>query len=136
MVVGRHRAWRMAVRARIKIYFDGGYRPLPAGLEMAVVVQGQTFVQRGLGGGSGLEAEWRALLWAVALAEQQHIAQPLFLGDALGVIQQVQGLVQVPKQVLAHHQSLQDGRALPIAIRHVKRSHNLAGIALSKHHPR
>ena len=73
------------MRGRVKVFFDGGYRPA-TGMETAVVVRGNEYVRRGLGPGTGLEAEWQALFHAVQIADELGLDEPVFLGDALAVI--------------------------------------------------
>lgn len=121
---------------RVKIYFDGGCRPAPAGMETAVVVGGQSYFRRDLGPGNAMDAEWRALIHAVEIARELGITDPLFLGDALAVIQQANGTVKCRGVNADHLQRLiaVQGSCAPLAIRHVKRTQNLAGIALTRLH--
>lgn len=123
---------------RVKVYFDGGCRPLPIGMETAVVVRGRSYLQRDLGPGTSLDAEWRALISAIEIAAQLGIANPLFLGDSLAVVRQANGVVKCKGIAVEHRLRLT--ALLPSAallhIRHVKRSQNLAGIALARLHGR
>lgn len=121
------------MRSRVKIYFDGGCRPLPIGMETAVVIQGRSYVRRGLGPGSGLEAEWRALIHAVQLAQELGIPNAIFLGDALGVIHQAQGTARMPAAARPYYIKLSAIAPSPadLPLRHVKRAQNLAGITLT-----
>lgn len=122
----------------MKIYFDGGCRPSPVGMETAVVVKGRSFIQRDLGPGTSLEAEWLALIRAVEVARDQGLANPLFLGDSLAVVGQANG-ARRSKGASVHHflalKALHTSFA-KLRFRHVKRSQNLAGIALARLHPR
>ena len=123
---------------RVKVYFDGGCRPLPMGMETAVVVRGRSHLQRDLGPGTSMDAEWLALISAIEIAAQLGIANPLFLGDSLAVVRQVNGLVRCKGVAVTHRlrlTALYPPAAL-LSIRHVKRSQNLAGIALARLHPR
>ena len=119
----------------MKLYFDGGCRP--AGIETAVVLAGRAYVAADLGPGTAMEAEWLALLAAVRLAHERGVADPVLLGDALAVIAQANGLVRCP---IAHRHHLESFRSLPkppgLRLRHLKRSQNLAGIALARLHDR
>jgi len=56
----------------MKIFFDGGLRP--AGMELAVVIAGQAYIERDLGPGTSMAAEWRALLAAISLAKERALA--------------------------------------------------------------
>jgi len=121
----------------VKLFFDGGSRP-STGIELAVVAGGRIMVERDLGPGSSMEAEWLALLRAARLANELAIADPVLLGDAAAVIAQATGAVRCPA---AHARHLASFRLLaaPLGrwrLRHVKRSHNLAGIALARLHAR
>lgn len=78
---------------RVKVFFDGGCRPPPHGMETAVVVKGRTYVRRDLGPGTSMDGEWLALLHAVEVAGALGLADPIFLGDALAVIGQATGTV-------------------------------------------
>ena len=127
----------MAMRRRVKIFFDGGWRPA-TGMETAVVVGGREYVRRDLGPGTGLEAEWRALLHAVEIAGELGLADPVFLGDSLAVIGQASGTASRPAANARHVARLAALGHPPgsLRLRHVKRSQNLAGIALARLHDR
>lgn len=114
----------------MKVYFDGGCRP--ARMETAVVVQGRTWLQPDLGPGTSMDAEWLALRHAVTIARTLGLASPVFLGDALAVIQQATMRVKC-QPGYAHHLQALDG---PLRLRHIKRTQNLAGIALARLHDR
>ena len=49
---------------RIKVYFDGGCRPYPGRMELAVVIHGQAHIQLEVGRGTSQDAEWLAVLMA------------------------------------------------------------------------
>lgn len=120
--------------ARVKIYFDGGYRPEPRGMEVAVVIAGRCYLERDLGAGSSMDAEWLALLHAMRLARDLEVADPVFLGDALAVILQATGKARCPETHLRH---LRAFRAIERQIgcrhlRYLKRTRNLAGIELAR----
>ena len=124
--------------SRTKIYFDGGCRPNPGMMETAVIAGGREHVRRDLGHGTGMDAEWLALIDALALARSAGLADFILVGDAAAVIAQACGAAKCPP-AYGHHLSAfraltEDGQAP--CIRHVKRTQNLAGIALAKLHPR
>lgn len=123
---------------RVKVYFDGGFRPGTVGMETAVVVRGRSFIQRGLGLGSSMDAEWLALIRAVEVAQELALANPLFLGDALAVVGQANGTAKRTGASVRHFLAL-TAMNTPLGrlqIRHVKRTQNLAGIALARLHGR
>jgi ribonuclease HI len=121
-----------------KIYFDGGCRPNPGTMEIAVVVAGQAQVRRDCGQGSSMDAEWLALIEALALARALDLSDFILLGDAIAVIAQASGKARCPGRMQRHLMAFRAlaGCGPPPRIRYVKRTQNLAGIALAKLHPR
>lgn len=122
----------------MKIFFDGGLRPLPAGMETAVVIAGRAFVSRDLGAGTSMTAEWLALIDAACRASALGLGDAVLLGDAAAVVAQANGRVRCP---VAHAAHLAEFLALrsaagPLRVRYIKRSQNLAGIALAAAHAR
>ena len=71
---------------RVKIFFDGGCRPNPGRIEAAVVVRGQTYLFDDLGEGTNSDAEWRALICAVEVAQSLALTDVELIGDAVEVI--------------------------------------------------
>lgn len=123
---------------RTKIYFDGGARPNPGAMEIAVVCRGVSHVERDLGVGSSLDAEWLALIAALRLARAEGLDEVLLLGDAAAVVAQANGAVPArgaAAEHLAAFRALADEGVAP-RIRHIGRAQNLAGIALARLHPR
>ena len=124
---------------RLKIYFDGGARPNPGQIEVAVVARGIAHVLADLGHGSNLDAEWLALIAALQLA--QHLGEPEFdlIGDAAHVINRANGTspCRDPGQRahLARFRALAE-KMPPRRLRWIPRAQNLAGIALSARHER
>ena len=119
---------------RIKIYFDGGCRPNPGKMETAVVTGGAAVVVRDAGIGSSQDAEWLALIAALRLARDLELANFILLGDAAGVVAQATGTVRARGETaehLAHFRALAGDGPAP-AVRHIKRTQNLAGIALAR----
>lgn len=119
---------------RTKIYFDGGCRPNPGRMEIAVVTGGIATVDRDVGVGGSMEAEWLALIAALRLARTEGLDDFVLLGDAAAVIDQASGRAR-PRGACAAHLALfralaADGPAP--RLRHVSRHQNLAGIALAR----
>ena len=116
----------------MKIFFDGGLRP--GGMEWAVVAGGRCRIERGLGPGTSMDAEWLALLAAMSWATELAAADAIVLGDAAAVIAQANGTARVPPAYRHHHRALLDGPRPPgrVRLRWVKRTQNLAGIALAR----
>lgn len=123
---------------RTKIYFDGGCRPNPGAMEVAVVIGGVATIDRDVGSGSSLDAEWLALIAALRLARGRGLMDFVLLGDAAAVVAQANGEAPArgaaAKHMAAFRALVGDG-PLP-RIRHIGRKQNLAGIALAKQHPR
>ncbi|KGB58956.1 reverse transcriptase-like protein [Sphingopyxis sp. LC363] len=121
-------------KRRIKIYFDGGCRPNPGKMETAVVTGGAAVVVRDAGIGSSQDAEWLALIAALRLARDLGLANFILLGDAAGGGAQANGTVRARGEAaehLAHFRALAGDGPAP-AVRHIKRTQNLAGIALAR----
>jgi ribonuclease HI len=120
-------------RRRLKIYFDGGCRPNPGALEVAVVARGVTYFYDDLGCGTSSDAEWLALRLALQLAHS--LGEPEFdlIGDSLEVIRQASGLsrcssVAAVDHLAAYEECAAQGR--PRRLVWTPRRQNLAGIAL------
>lgn len=126
------------IARRTKIYFDGGCRPNPGPMEVAVVTGGGVSIERGIGVGSSLDAEWLALIAALQLARERGFADFVLLGDAAAVIAQAKGKVRAQGAAARHLAAFRAlaGEGTPPRIRHIGRAQNLAGIALAKLHPR
>ena len=122
--------------ARVKIYFDGGCRPNPGAMELAVVAGGQAHVLRALGHGTSMDAEWLALIHALRVAQEIGAADAVLLGDSVAVIGQANGTVKCRGATREHLEALRAlaGEAGMPRIRYIKRSQNLAGIALARLH--
>lgn len=125
--------------ARLKIFFDGGCRPNPGAMEIAVVVRGAVHLDTDLGEGASMDAEWLALLAAARRASDLGLSRDgyVLLGDAVAVIAQANGAQPCRGNGTAYRATLLalgEGRIPPI--RYIKRTQNLAGIALARHHAR
>ena len=121
---------------RTKIYFDGGCRPNPGPMEIAVVIGGVETIDRNVGEGGSLDAEWLALIAALRLA--RGLPDFVLLGDAAGVIAQANGKAPARGTAAQHMAAFRElvGDGPRPRIRHIGRAQNLAGIALAKRHPR
>jgi ribonuclease HI len=123
----------MAAR-RTKIYFDGGCRPNPGAMEIAVVSGGVAMIDRNVGTGNSMDAEWLALIAALRLAQARGLSNFVLLGDAATVVAQANGAAPGGGRAALHLATFRAlvGDGSPPHIRHVKRSQNLAGIALAQ----
>ena len=121
-------------KRRIKIYFDGGCRPNPGKMETAVVTGGTATVVYDAGVGSSMDAEWLALIAALRLAQDLGLTNFVLLGDAAAVVAQANGAVPARGGAADHlstfHALVGEG-PMP-SVRHIKRTQNLAGIALAR----
>lgn len=119
----------------MKIFFDGGCRPNPGEMEVAVVAAGKLHHKRGLGVGSSHKAEWLALFHALDVARAMGETRVVLLGDSAAVIDQVNGHPR-PRDAeiggfLARFR--EEARFFEtLRLRHVRRTQNLAGIALAR----
>ena len=125
----------MFQRRRLKIYFDGGCRPNPGVMEVAVVMRGATHFFDNLGCGTSSDAEWVALRLALRLA--QSLGEPDFdlIGDSLEVIQQASGSSRCHSIAAADHRAKYEECAAsgrPRRLIWTPRQQNLAGIALAR----
>ena len=107
-------------------------------MEIAVVAAGKTIILTDVGQGSSTDAEWLALIHALEVALALGLPDFVLMGDAADIVAKANGAVKCPGSALHH---LERFRALSPAgtrprVRHVRRSQNLAGIALAKRHPR
>ena len=117
----------------MKIFFDGGCRPNPGAMEIAVVAGGTAHVLRDIGHGTSMDAEWLALIHALTVAQSLGRRDVILLGDAAAVIAQANGTVKCRAASVPHLARFRDlAGAAPPRIRHIKRTQNLAGIALAQ----
>jgi ribonuclease HI len=107
-------------------------------MEIAVVAAGRTDILPDLGYGTSADAEWLALIHALTIAQSLGLSDFILLGDAADVVAKANGTVKCRGDAVRH---LERFRALasatsPPRVRYIKRSQNLAGIALAKRHQR
>jgi ribonuclease HI len=124
---------------RLKIFFDGGSRPNPGPIEVAVVARGVAYVFDDLGTGTSEDAEWLALRTALQVA--QSLGEPDFvlIGDCANVIAQANGKAKCrTPSALEHRAKFIEAAASGPAphIRWIARNQNLAGIALTRRRQR
>jgi ribonuclease HI len=120
---------------RLKIFFDGGCRPNPGPIEAAVVARGVTYFFDDLGSGTSSDAEWRALLAALRLAQSLGARDFELLGDCANVIAQANGEAKCRGEAAQAHRATfleQAASGPPRRIRWIARTQNLAGIALAR----
>lgn len=124
---------------RLRIYFDGGCRPNPGPVEVAAVVRGVTYIRDDLGHGNNGDAEWLALIHALEIAQKLGETQFELVGDSRNVIAQATGAARSRSMDdKAHFERFSALTAAnpPARIRWIKRTQNLAGIALAARHGR
>jgi ribonuclease HI len=121
---------------RLKLFFDGGCRPNPGPIEVAIVTQGQVWFHDDLGHGTHNDAEWLALIHALMLAQSLGVEACELIGDAAMVVDQANGVGRCPR-ALRHHLDRFGALAAsgpPLRVRWTGRSKNLAGIVLARRH--
>ncbi|HEY0026731.1 MAG TPA: RNase H family protein [Allosphingosinicella sp.] len=125
----------LAGARRLKVYFDGGCRPNPGRIEVAVVVRGVTHLFDDLGSGTSEDAEWLALRTALRIAQASGESEFDLLGDSAHVIAQATDAAKGRGQAALDHRAAfgeEAALAPPRRIRWIQRSQNLAGIALAR----
>lgn len=115
-----------------KVFFDGGCRPNPGPMEAAVVIRGKARFFDDLGVGSNTDAEWQALLCAIALARELGLRDGTFVGDSLEVTREANRAASTGQAFSTHAAAFLAlvAQYRPGRIRWIKREQNLAGIAL------
>jgi ribonuclease HI len=107
-------------------------------MEIAVVALGRTTVLPDVGYGTSSDAEWLALIHALTVTNSLRLPEFILMGDAADVVAKANGIVKcrgTDEQHLERFRELATW-ACPTRVRYIKRSQNLAGIALAKLHPR
>ena len=119
----------------MKIFFDGGCRPNPGEMQVAVVARGVVHHAEGLGRGSSEQAEWLALLHGLRIANTTGERDILLLGDAASVIAQANGTAKCRNadlRICLEQFRQQSPAFYRVRVRYIRRNQNLAGIALGK----
>ncbi|WBO23403.1 reverse transcriptase-like protein [Sphingomonas abietis] len=120
---------------RLKIFFDGGCRPNPGRIEVAVFARGIAYFGDDCGEGSNGDAEWLALIAALQIAHALSDGPFDLIGDARFVIDRANGTYPCrTPEVQAHRDHFLKLAAPrpPARIRWIGRAQNLAGIALEQ----
>lgn len=123
---------------RLKVFFDGGCRPNPGPIEVAVVARGVAHVFEDGGAGSNSDAEWLALVRALEFCRDHGLEGVELIGDALEVVRQADAALRNGHGAQPHAARFLElaGQVRPARIRWIRREQNLAGIALAARHPR
>lgn len=119
----------------LKVYFDGGCRPNPGVIEVAVVARGVTRFFDDLGSGTSSDAEWMALRLALEVGQASGAPRFDLIGDSLEVVRQALGLARPGSPAAARHLAAFEAGAAqgrPNRIRWTPRAQNLAGVALAR----
>jgi ribonuclease HI len=120
---------------RLKIFFDGGCRPNPGRIEVAVVARGVTYHHDDLGDGTSSDAEWLALELALRLGQSLGEREFDLIGDCSNVIAQANGSSRCRTEAAEEHRARFRESAAPNPpkrVRWISRTQNLAGIALAR----
>ena len=120
----------------MKIFFDGGCRPNPGMMEIAVAAAGRTTILQDVGQGTSRDAEWLALIEALTTARTLGVSEFVLLGDAADVVAKANGRVTARAADRPHLERFRALASAPVRVRLIKRSQNLAGVALATLHGR
>jgi ribonuclease HI len=117
-----------------RYYFDGGCRPNPGPIEIAVARGADVTIRTGLPDGDSSEAEWRALLLAVELAQGDGARDVTFVGDNAMVVAQAKGNAKCSARLQPFLATFQKETAGfdRVQVRYAPRSKNPAGAALDR----
>ena len=117
----------------VRVFFDGGARPNPGRIEVAVVARGTAYFFDDLGEGSSSDAEWLALLKALEVARSLGAANFDLLGDSRSIIDKATGSAPCRSPASRDYRARFHAAAKaspPRRLRWLPRHQNLAGIAL------
>jgi ribonuclease HI len=131
----RRRMSGLQGRRRLKIFFDGGCRPNPGRIEVAVMARGVCHHFDELGSGTSSDAEWLALGLALRLGQSLGERDFELIGDCANVIAQANGSARCRSRAAAGHRArfLESAASNPPKrVRWIPRTQNLAGIALAR----
>lgn len=118
-----------------KLWFDGSARPNPGAVRTAVAAAGQVWQRADHPAGDNSDAEWLALLDALAVAQQLGWRDVVLIGDsALVVAQAARRAPRVPARFGGYLAAFDAAAAGfdRVRLRHVRRAHNLAGAVLDR----
>jgi ribonuclease HI len=126
------------VSKRVKLFFDGGRRGDAGRMEIAVVTGGRATIMTDMGHGTSADAEWLALIEALTIAQALRLPDFVLLGDSADVVAKANGTVRCRGDALHHLQRFTElfAGGTPPRVRRIRRSQNLAGIALARLHSR
>ena len=119
----------------LKLFFDGGCRPNPGRMSVAVVARGIAHVDLDMGHGTNSDAEWLALIHAMEVAQRLGADDLVLLGDSMLVVSQANRTAKCRGADLQAHLARFDAlkpHFKRLRIRHTGRTSNLAGIALER----
>ena len=122
----------------LKLFFDGGCRPNPGPMEIAVVARSVTHVVTGLSSGSNDAAEWLALRHALAVARDLDAQDIVLVGDSARIVAQANGAPCRSDALRPHRAAfLAEAQGFTrVRVRRIARAQNLAGQALERLHGR
>ena len=92
-------------RRRLKIFFDGGCRPNPGRIEVAVVARGVSYYFDDLGYGTSSDSEWLALRLALRIGQSLGERDFDLIGDCADVIAQANGSSRCRTEAAAEHRA-------------------------------
>ena len=118
----------------MRFWFDGGARPNPGEMEIAVVVEDPwTVYRQRIGHGTNNLAEWTAFIWGLEIAANAGATRVQIEGDSALVVNQANGLWKVSNPSLrSFHEDFTRLKSsfVSLDIRWIGRDRNPAGLVL------
>ncbi len=121
----------------MKIYFDGGCKPNPGKMELAVVDEtGKVLAYEKLKElGTNNEAEWLALITAMMICKEQKIKDATIIGDSMLVVNQANGTWKIKAESMKAYKEefeILKKEVGKVTIEYIPRAANLAGIYIEE----
>lgn len=82
------------------IYFDGGCKPNPGKMEICVVIDDESIMDKNVGMGTNNQAEWLSLIVALSESINRGYKDLVIYGDSQLVVNQASGNWKIKNQEL------------------------------------
>ena len=120
----------------MRIYFDGGCRPNPGQMDVAIVLEPirgnmEPMTALRIGHGTNNIAEWSSVVWAAEVARSKNIKSFTLVGDSMLVVNQINGIYKVSDKFKPFYDRFMEiTRDMEVNVIHVYRHKNWAGFQL------